>query len=87
MKGATDAWVLMTGKAVVSPHPALVDGVNSFRPGAVADADLIAFLPACQGPLPNGLGTIRALELNGSKVSDEAIARFNAAAPHCEIRR
>lgn len=84
---ATDAWCLMASKGVVSPNGSLVDGVFHFRKGAVSDADLVAFIPACNGPLPNGLGTIRVLELNGSKVSDEAIARFRTAAPECEIRR
>ena len=77
----------MNSKGVVSPDGALVDGVLYFRRGAVTDADLNAFPPACTGPLPNGLGTIRALELNGSSVSDEAIERFKAAAPGCEVRR
>jgi hypothetical protein len=84
---ATNAWLLMVSKGVVSPQGSLVDGVFHFRNGTVSDSDLIAFIPACNGPLPNGLGTIRVLELNSSNVSDEAIARFKMAAPGCEIRR
>ncbi len=87
VKRATDAWVLMVSKGVVSSHGSLADGVFHFQKGAVSDADLIAFIPACEGPLPNGLGAIRAIELNGSNVSDEAIARFKLAAPACEVRR
>jgi hypothetical protein len=84
---ATNAWRLMVSKGVVSPQGSLVDGVFLFKNGAVSDADLDAFIPACSGPLPNGLGTIRVLELNGSNVSDEAIARFKMTVPGCEIRR
>jgi len=87
VKRVTDALILMTSKGVVSPNGALVDGVFHFRNGAVTDADLEAFTPACNGQLPNGPGAIHALDLNGSIVSDEAIARFKAAAPACEIRR
>lgn len=87
VKRATDAWLLMLNNAEASPQSPFVDGVFSFKQGAVSDAELIAFIPACNGPLPNGLGTIRALELNGAKVSDEAIAEFKTAVPDCEIRR
>ena len=87
VKQATDAWVLMVSKGVVSSQGSLVDGAFHFQQGAVSDADLIAFIPACEAPLPNGLGAIQALELNGSNVSDEAIARFKLAAPACEVRR
>jgi hypothetical protein len=87
VKRATDAWGLMVSKGVVSSRCALSFSVFHFPNGAVNDADLIAFIPACEAPLPNGLGAIQALELNGSTVSDEAIARFKLAAPACEVRR
>ena len=64
-----------------------MDGVFHFKNGAVIDADLDAFIPAVNGPLPNELGTIGVLDLNDSNFSDEAIARFKMAVPDYEIRR
>lgn len=87
VKKATDAWSLMLDNAGVSQQGPFVDGVFHFKQGAVTDAELMAFVPACNGPLPNGLGTVRVLELNGSKVSDGAIAEFKKAVPGCEVRR
>ena len=84
---AVAALNLMMSKAVVSPRDPLADGVLRFRSGAVADADLDAFVPAFSGGLPEGLGKIRVLDLNGSPVSEEAIERFRAAVPECEVRR
>lgn len=84
---ATNAWLLMVSKGVVSPNGSLVDGVFHFENGAVSDSDLLSFIPACDGPLPNGLGRIRVLDLNGSNVNDEAIGRFESIVPACEIRR
>ncbi|BBO34839.1 hypothetical protein [Lacipirellula parvula] len=78
---------LMMSKAAMSPRAPLADGVLRFRSGAVADADLAAFVPAFNGGLPDGLGTIRVLDLNGSPVSEEAIGRFRVAVPECEVRR
>lgn len=78
---------LMMSKVVVSLRDPLADGIVRFKSGAVADADLAAFVPAFNGGLPEGLGTIRVLDLNGSPVSEEAIERFRAAVPECEVRR
>jgi hypothetical protein len=84
---AIEARQLMASKGIVSPQGALVDGVFRFRPGAVADDDLAAFVPAFNGSLPDGLEPITALDLNGSPVSEAAIKRFEAAVPDCEVRR
>jgi hypothetical protein len=59
-----------------------------FKYSNVTDAELDSFTAAFsaygQGV---GIGPIACLKLNGSPVSDEAIARFERAFPDCKVER
>jgi hypothetical protein len=57
------------------------------RKGNVTDADLMSLIPIGSGEAAFGGHKVIRMELRGSKVSDEAISRFRAAAPECELVR
>jgi hypothetical protein len=83
---AASAWQDITSKGV----SAKISGVGKvvviyFRNSNVTDKDLDTFVPAFNGYAPEGLATVTSIELHSSKVSPEAIERFQVAVPECEI--
>ncbi len=51
----------------------------------LTDEDLIGFIPYFNGYASKGMPGVVKIELNGSKVSPDAIARFRKAVPSCEV--
>ena len=64
----------------------LLHSTYIFKNGNVTDADLEAFVPAFNGYAPTGFGRIESMQLNGSKVSAEAVKRFRRAVPDCDLQ-
>jgi hypothetical protein len=83
---AVGAWHDITDKGVGAKfsRDGRVVGIY-FRNGNVTDKDLDAFVPAFNGYAPMGFERITMFDLFGSKVSSEAIERFQRAVPECEI--
>ena len=83
---AIDAYHRMESKGLdANFRNGLLHSVYIFKNGNVTDADLKGFIPAFNGHAPSGWGRIEKIRLNGSKVSAEAVQRFRAAVPDCEL--
>jgi hypothetical protein len=58
-----------------------------FKSRNVTDDDLMAFIPAWNGFAPSGFHEIAQVNLCGSNVSDDAVAKFRNSVPSCDLIR